>query len=112
MYVYFICLFTIVHVIKFIKWILIITAFIIKHFSDNVQYQAYGFLEKNRDTVSKELVNVFKESGLELCRKLMDFDGEEGKENKQRVKVVISASKQQVNIFKILNNNNFDLSHV
>lgn len=65
----------------FIHWIdsldvffFIFTAFIIKHFSDTVQYQSIGFLEKNRDTISKELVNVMRESNLPICRKLMSFN--------------------------------------
>ncbi|XP_037296114.1 unconventional myosin-Va isoform X2 [Manduca sexta] len=35
-------------------------AFIIKHFADNVEYQAGGFLEKNRDTVSEEQLECVK----------------------------------------------------
>ncbi|KAL0809792.1 hypothetical protein ABMA28_011288 [Loxostege sticticalis] len=35
-------------------------AFIIKHFADNVEYQAGGFLEKNRDTVSTEQLECIR----------------------------------------------------
>ena len=38
------------------------TAFIILHFADNVQYQIEGFLEKNRDEVLEEHVNILKAS--------------------------------------------------
>ena len=37
-------------------------AFIIHHFADKVTYQVYGFLEKNRDTVLDEHVNILKAS--------------------------------------------------
>ncbi|XP_049882517.1 unconventional myosin-Va isoform X2 [Pectinophora gossypiella] len=36
------------------------SAFIIKHFADNVEYQSGGFLEKNRDTVSEEQLECIK----------------------------------------------------
>lgn len=48
-------------------------AFIIKHFSDTVEYAANGFLEKNRDTISKELVNVLQKSESRICRTLMSL---------------------------------------
>lgn len=37
-------------------------AFIIVHFADRVQYTADGFLEKNRDTVLEEQINILKAS--------------------------------------------------
>uniref|UniRef100_UPI00398E4D74 unconventional myosin-Vc n=1 Tax=Pristiophorus japonicus TaxID=55135 RepID=UPI00398E4D74 len=45
-------------------------AFIILHFADKVQYECEGFLEKNRDTLYEELINVLKKSKLNL---LADF---------------------------------------
>uniref|UniRef100_A0A4W3KIF4 Myosin VC n=1 Tax=Callorhinchus milii TaxID=7868 RepID=A0A4W3KIF4_CALMI len=45
-------------------------AFIIQHFADKVQYESDGFLEKNRDTLYDELINVLKKSKLSL---LADF---------------------------------------
>ncbi|XP_067827555.1 unconventional myosin-Vc isoform X2 [Heptranchias perlo] len=41
-------------------------AFIILHFADKVQYECEGFLEKNRDTLYEELINVLKKSKLHL----------------------------------------------
>ncbi|XP_067874088.1 unconventional myosin-Vc isoform X2 [Heterodontus francisci] len=41
-------------------------AFIILHFADKVQYECEGFLEKNRDTLYEELINVLKKSKLNL----------------------------------------------
>lgn len=41
-------------------------SFFIKHFADNVEYQIEGFLEKNRDTVLEEHVNILKASEVFL----------------------------------------------
>ncbi|KAG7265481.1 hypothetical protein CRUP_006782 [Coryphaenoides rupestris] len=38
------------------------TSFIIVHFADKVEYQCEGFLEKNRDTVYEEQINILKAS--------------------------------------------------
>ncbi|XP_055019132.1 unconventional myosin-Vb [Boleophthalmus pectinirostris] len=46
------------------------SAFIILHFADNVQYECQGFLDKNRDTVFEELVNILKASQSELVAEL------------------------------------------
>lgn len=67
-----------------------------------MEYSSAGFLEKNRDTVSKELVGVLKISELNICRKLMSLSentaaDEAKKSNSGRV--VISAAKQLVRNF-------------
>lgn len=76
------------------------SAFLIKHFSDTVQYESFGFLEKNRDTVSKELVNVLRLSKMKLCHKLMTASdespqSEDGEVGKSGVKLVVSAARSQ-----------------
>lgn len=38
------------------------SAFIINHFADRVEYQADGFLEKNRDTVLEDHINILRAS--------------------------------------------------
>uniref|UniRef100_A0A8C8BLA1 Myosin VB n=1 Tax=Otus sunia TaxID=257818 RepID=A0A8C8BLA1_9STRI len=38
------------------------TSFVILHFADKVEYQSEGFLEKNRDTVYEEQINILKAS--------------------------------------------------
>lgn len=81
------------------------TAFIVRHFSDTVEYTCNGFLEKNRDTISKELVNVLRQSELSICRLLMALDDRaDGKSKKTALdgRVVISASKQLVFFFNFL----------
>ncbi|KAM3608516.1 uncharacterized protein V6R79_000398 [Siganus canaliculatus] len=37
-------------------------AFVIQHFADKVEYQCRGFLEKNRDALYEELVDIMRES--------------------------------------------------
>ncbi|XP_071752801.2 unconventional myosin-Va-like isoform X1 [Centroberyx gerrardi] len=49
-------------------------AFIIHHFADKVEYQCEGFLEKNKDTVNEEQINVLKMSKLDLLLKLFQED--------------------------------------
>uniref|UniRef100_A0A672LL21 Unconventional myosin-Vb n=1 Tax=Sinocyclocheilus grahami TaxID=75366 RepID=A0A672LL21_SINGR len=39
-------------------------SFIVVHFADKVEYQCDGFLEKNRDTVYEEQINILKASQL------------------------------------------------
>uniref|UniRef100_UPI00398ED907 unconventional myosin-Va-like n=1 Tax=Pristiophorus japonicus TaxID=55135 RepID=UPI00398ED907 len=51
------------------------SAFIILHFADDVLYQCEGFLEKNRDTVYEEPINILKASKSELITEL--FHGKE-----------------------------------
>uniref|UniRef100_A0A673BZT1 Myosin VAb n=1 Tax=Sphaeramia orbicularis TaxID=375764 RepID=A0A673BZT1_9TELE len=41
-------------------------AFIIHHFADKVEYQCVGFLEKNKDTVNEEQINVLKKSQVKF----------------------------------------------
>uniref|UniRef100_A0A4W3J2W7 Myosin VB n=1 Tax=Callorhinchus milii TaxID=7868 RepID=A0A4W3J2W7_CALMI len=51
-------------------------AFIIIHFADKVEYQCDGFLEKNRDTVYEEQINILKASKYQLVADLFQ-DGRE-----------------------------------
>lgn len=79
------------------------SAFVVKHFSGNVQYEGHGFVEKNRDQVSKELVTVILESDMAFCRQLILLDDKLDKTAEKEVspsgsgiKVVVSASRLQV----------------
>ncbi|XP_035270697.1 unconventional myosin-Vb [Anguilla anguilla] len=45
-------------------------AFIIRHFADMVQYECDGFLDKNRDTVFEEPINILRASQSELVAEL------------------------------------------
>ncbi|XP_077174238.1 unconventional myosin-Va isoform X2 [Paroedura picta] len=45
-------------------------AFIIQHFADKVEYQCEGFLEKNKDTVYEEQIQVLKSSKLKMLSEL------------------------------------------
>ncbi|XP_053713697.1 unconventional myosin-Vb [Synchiropus splendidus] len=51
------------------------SAFIILHFADTVQYECGGFLDKNRDTVFEELINILKASQSELVAELFQLPG-------------------------------------
>nr|XP_046247964.1 unconventional myosin-Vb isoform X2 [Scatophagus argus] len=51
------------------------SAFIILHFADTVQYECEGFLDKNRDTVFEELINILRASQSELVAELFQQQG-------------------------------------
>ncbi|XP_077441918.1 unconventional myosin-Vb isoform X2 [Vanacampus margaritifer] len=61
------------------------SAFIIIHFADKVAYECAGFLEKNRDTVYDEQINILKASKLQLVADL--FSGEDDAPKSARVNV-------------------------
>ena len=46
------------------------SAFIVKHFADDVEYECTGFLDKNRDTVLEEQLNILKASKNDLLSDL------------------------------------------
>ncbi|XP_053304206.1 unconventional myosin-Vb isoform X2 [Spea bombifrons] len=49
-------------------------SFIVVHFADQVEYQSDGFLEKNRDTVYEEQINILKASKYQLVADLFQDD--------------------------------------
>lgn len=65
--------------------------FVINHFADKVQYDSPGFLEKNRDTVIEEQINVIKTSKNPLVKRL--FASETQKLAPPGTKVKITAAK-------------------
>ncbi|XP_015519328.2 unconventional myosin-Va isoform X1 [Neodiprion lecontei] len=72
------------------------TAFLIHHFADRVQYETTGFLEKNRDTVIEEQIDVLKDGSNKLLKKL--FSGaDDQKLGVPNVRVKISAQKPNIN---------------
>ncbi|KAL0276825.1 UNVERIFIED_CONTAM: hypothetical protein PYX00_004309 [Menopon gallinae] len=46
------------------------TSYVIQHFADSVEYQVDAFLDKNRDSVIEEQINVLKNSQNDLVQKL------------------------------------------
>ncbi|XP_069885270.1 unconventional myosin-Vb isoform X3 [Dipodomys merriami] len=50
------------------------TSFIVVHFADKVEYLSDGFLEKNRDTVYEEQINILKASKFPLVADLFRED--------------------------------------
>lgn len=67
------------------------TAFLIHHFADLVQYETTGFLEKNRDTVIEEQVDLLRNSENKLLRKL--FSDEDPKLAVPHARVKVSMQK-------------------
>ena len=51
------------------------TVFIVKHFADKVDYESHGFLDKNRDTVLEEQINILKASNNDLLSDLFISGG-------------------------------------
>nr|XP_020479837.1 unconventional myosin-Va-like [Monopterus albus] len=68
-------------------------AFIIHHFADKVEYQCDGFLEKNRDTVNEEQINVLKKSKFDLLLKLFE-DDEKATISTNKLTSIIGRSSQ------------------
>ncbi|GCC31177.1 hypothetical protein chiPu_0009634 [Chiloscyllium punctatum] len=56
-------------------------AFVVIHFADKVEYQCDGFLEKNRDTVHEEQINILKASKYQLVADLFQEEKEPATSN-------------------------------
>nr|CAB3264158.1 unconventional myosin-Va [Phallusia mammillata] len=79
------------------------TSFFVAHFADKVRYEIEGFLEKNRDTVQEEQVNILKASQkFELVSELFVENEDQkptevkagvGKQGKRMTKVAHSTTK-------------------
>lgn len=67
------------------------SAFLIHHFADLVQYETVGFLEKNRDTVIEEQVDVLRNAENKLLKML--FNNEDPKLTVPHTRVKVSAQK-------------------
>ncbi|XP_068190695.1 unconventional myosin-Vb isoform X2 [Antennarius striatus] len=66
-------------------------SFIIVHFADKVEYQCDGFLEKNRDTVYEEQINILKASQFQLVADL--FHEKDGVPTSKSSKVNVRSAK-------------------
>ncbi|XP_043283609.1 unconventional myosin-Va isoform X3 [Venturia canescens] len=71
------------------------SAFLIHHFADLVEYRTTGFLEKNRDTVVEEQIEVLRSGNNKLLKKL--FCDEDPKLAVPNAKIKISAQKPTIN---------------
>ncbi|XP_057692410.1 unconventional myosin-Vc isoform X3 [Corythoichthys intestinalis] len=73
--------------------------FVIQHFADKVEYQCKGFLEKNRDALYEELIEVLRVSKFAFLAKFFQEEGQSGL-NIKGIRVmparpsVMSANKQ------------------
>ncbi|XP_063758462.1 unconventional myosin-Va-like isoform X2 [Eleginops maclovinus] len=70
-------------------------AFIILHFADKVEYQCEGFLEKNKDTVNEEHLNVLKKSQVDWLLKLFVDDDKATRLTNKRSSVTGRAGPSQ-----------------
>ncbi|XP_052263994.1 unconventional myosin-Va-like isoform X4 [Dreissena polymorpha] len=71
--------------------------FIINHFADQVTYTSAGFLDKNRDAVSEEHVNIMKASEFELVGELfVDLTEDTGKGRVQALQTGPRGSSKQM----------------
>uniref|UniRef100_UPI0037E98C11 unconventional myosin-Vc n=1 Tax=Semicossyphus pulcher TaxID=241346 RepID=UPI0037E98C11 len=74
-------------------------AFVIQHFADKVEYQCKGFLEKNRDTLYEEVVDIMRASKFPFLANFFQEE-ERGALNSRGIKVrparpgVKAANKQ------------------
>ncbi|XP_072227603.1 unconventional myosin-Vb isoform X2 [Leuresthes tenuis] len=71
------------------------TSFIVIHFADKVEYQCEGFLEKNRDTVYEEQINILKASQFQLVADLFQEkdDAPSSKPSRVNVRALKSVPK-------------------
>jgi myosin-7 len=60
----------------------------IKHFAGDVYYDIEGFLERNRDTFSHDLLNCMAESDNDYLKGIFAADIEAGKESKKKSKTL------------------------
>ncbi|XP_035803218.1 unconventional myosin-Vb isoform X2 [Amphiprion ocellaris] len=72
------------------------TSFIIIHFADKVEYQCDGFLEKNRDTVYEEQINILKASQFQLVADLFHEKDDVPTSKSSRVSVRSAKSVPKV----------------
>ncbi|XP_018563166.1 unconventional myosin-Va isoform X1 [Anoplophora glabripennis] len=70
------------------------SSFVINHFADKVQYESNGFLEKNRDTVIEEQINVIKASKNHLVKMLFASESQKLAPPGTKVKVVAAKPAQ------------------
>jgi myosin-5 len=60
------------------QFLLFFAAFVVRHFADNVEYECQGFLDKNRDTVMEEQIQILKASENDLVSDLFMEGGSDG----------------------------------
>eukprot|EP01099_Mayorella_cantabrigiensis_P000735 TRINITY_DN1324_c0_g3_i1.p1 TRINITY_DN1324_c0_g3~~TRINITY_DN1324_c0_g3_i1.p1 ORF type:complete len:1073 (-),score=292.52 TRINITY_DN1324_c0_g3_i1:865-4083(-) len=54
-------------------------SFVLNHYAGQVEYQVEGFLEKNRDTLSPDLVKLMQASELQLIKDIFPVESESNK---------------------------------
>ncbi|KAB5559196.1 hypothetical protein PHYPO_G00026200 [Pangasianodon hypophthalmus] len=69
-------------------------AFIVLHFADMVQYECEGFLDKNRDTIFEEPINIMRASQSELVAELFQQGSAGGPLSASSVPAGVRAGKR------------------
>ncbi|KJE97514.1 myosin IE, variant [Capsaspora owczarzaki ATCC 30864] len=70
--------------------------FVIKHFAGVVEYDTKGFLDKNKDTLFSDLVELMMASSLKLGKEIFAADAERMKDSKKRPVTAGTQFKTQV----------------
>ncbi|VDK19182.1 unnamed protein product [Anisakis simplex] len=69
-------------------------SFIIRHFAADVIYLVDGFLDKNKDTVSEQLVNVMKKSKMKFLCEILRDEEPDAKPVRSALRNLIGGSKK------------------
>ncbi len=77
--------------------------FVVKHYAGNVGYDSAGFLEKNKDSMSEDLVALFAKSRMGFLRDLFPAEGKDGSSHAIKVSVATQFSKQLTDLMATLN---------
>eukprot|EP01084_Bolivina_argentea_P241482 405393_1 len=76
--------------------------FIIYHYAGKVQYDARGFINKNRDSLNSDLLRLLDKSNMELIRNVIGSTIHENLTNKKLNKTKLSLSKLYCKSLNIL----------
>jgi myosin heavy subunit len=68
--------------------------FMVKHYAGNVSYDSIGFLEKNKDTISDDLVSLFSKSRMTFLKDLFPSESS-GAPGSNAMKVTVSTQFQR-----------------
>lgn len=82
------------------------SSFFIRHYAHEVEYNVDGFLEKNKDTMPPEIIDILKDSSNDFCREVMQHSlaiksiGEEiqdsGRKSASKSKTLSSVFKKSL----------------
>lgn len=76
-------------------------SFIIKHYAGDVEYECFGFLDKNRDTLSEDLIHLVNNSRFQFIRVIIGKSFDDSKSRK--TSLGFQFSQQLSDLMKTLN---------